>query len=160
MNTESLMRHLRVLARADGIIAEIRLRAFATRAGLTAVAALIALFGLVMLGIAAYLGLERVVGPIWAAVAIGAAALALATILVWAAGRVTPGRDLAIAEQLRDSATEALAADVRAVEAEVLGFARAIRHPLDGALPGLVLPLATMLLKTLRKGRPAPGPDG
>lgn len=151
MKTESLMRNARVLMRADGIIAEIRLRSLATRSGLQLAAGLVGLFGAVMLGIAAFLALERVTGPILAAVVVGSAALILAALLVLVAGRVKPGRDLSVAEALRDSATEALVADLKVLEAEVAGFARVLRHPLDGALPGLVLPLATMLLKSLKK---------
>jgi hypothetical protein len=151
MKTESIVRNGKVLVRSEAIIADIRLRAALARAGLQVVAALVGLFGAGMLGIAAFLALDRVVGPILAATIVGVGAIALAAVTWAVAASIRPGRDLDLAHSLRDSAADALMADVKAVEAEVTGFARGVRNPLDGALPGLIVPLVTLILKTLRR---------
>ena len=49
MNTEAIVKHLRVLWRTDRIIADIRMRHLLVGLGLRAFAALIAAFGLLML---------------------------------------------------------------------------------------------------------------
>ncbi len=160
MRTESILRNARVVLRADAIIADIHLRALVARSGLQVVAVLVGLFGAVMLGIAAFLALERAFGPIVAAVIVGGGALVVAAIVWVVAAGIAPGRDLELAQQLRDSATEALVADLREAEADLAGFTRVLRNPLDGALPGLIIPLAGILLKSLRRPPhpPAAGP--
>jgi hypothetical protein len=150
MKTDSLVRNARVLIRADSIIADIHMRAIIARAALHVVAGLIAVFGIVMLGIAAFVAIEARTGAVNAALIVGGGALVLALLIVAIATRFRPGRDLEVAHRLHDSATEALAADLRSLEAEVRGLAGAVRHPFDGALPSLLLPLATMLIKSLR----------
>jgi hypothetical protein len=158
MNTESLLRNAKVLLKAERILADIRLRQAMARSGLAMAAGAIGLFGAVMLGIAAYLALESVLGPIGAASAVGIAAMVLAALLAAAAGRVRPGRELEVAQSLEAAAFEALMADVKGIEADVAGLTRVIRNPLDGALGALVVPLATVLMKALRrKGDAAPG---
>jgi hypothetical protein len=151
MNTERLVRNGKVLLKAERIIADIRLRQAMRVSWLNLAAGAFALFGAVMLGIAAFLALSAAVGPILAATIVGFAAVLIGGVLAMAAGRVEPGRELEVAQNLEAAAFEALMADVREVEAEVAGFTRVIRNPLDGALPGLVVPLAGMVLKTLRR---------
>jgi hypothetical protein len=149
--TESLIRNAKVLLRAERIAADIQVRHLVARSGVQLVAGLVGLFGLVMLGVAAFLALEQRYGPIAAATIVGAAAVFIAGVMFLIASRMSPGRDLELAHTLRDQAGEALLADVRSVEGNVLGLAKMIRNPLDGALPGLIVPLAGILLKSLRK---------
>ncbi len=156
MNTETLVRNAKVLIRAERILADIRLKQAGARIGLTVTAGLFALFGFGMLALAAYLGLETLIGPIWSAVVIGAAALLVAAILLALAGADRHGRELEIAQNLEASALEALAADFKGVETDVRTAAGFLRNPLDSALPGLIVPLATLLLKTLRRKADAP----
>jgi hypothetical protein len=156
MSTESIIRNAKVLLRADAIIAEIHLRALIARSGLQLLAVLVGLFGAIMLGVAAFLALETIYGPVLAAVIVGVGALLVAALLFVIAGRVRLSRDLELARELRASAMDALMLDVKTLEADVLGFARAVRNPLDGALPGLIIPLVSMLMKTLRRSGPPP----
>jgi hypothetical protein len=155
--TESLVRNAKVLIRSERLAAEIQLRHLLTRSGLQVVGAAIGLFGVIMLGVAAFLALDRAYGPIIAATIVGVGALVLGALLLMIASRITPGRDLELAHALRDQAGEALLSDVRALEGNVLGFARVLRSPLDGTLTGLIVPLAGILLKSLRKS-PSPPP--
>ncbi|AWK87270.1 hypothetical protein [Azospirillum thermophilum] len=152
---DRLTRNLHVLWRADRLIADIHLRHLIARSGLAALAGLVAAFGLVMLGVAAYLALERIWGPIGAAAAVGAAAMLLALLLLLVAARMGPGRELEVALEVHRAALDAVAAEARTAGAEVAGIGNALRHPLDAALPGLIVPLATVLLRMLRKPPPA-----
>ena len=61
-------------------------------------------------------------------------------------GRAKPGRDLSVAEALRDTATEALVADLKVLEAEVAGFARVLRMDLGGPIPIDTAPAPVQLL--------------
>ncbi len=72
MNTENVVKHLRVLWRTDRIIADIRMRHMLTGMGLRAFAALIAAFGLLMLELSAYFALVQIWSAISAAAILGA----------------------------------------------------------------------------------------
>jgi len=151
VNTDKIIRDLRVLLRAQAVIAEIKLNHLAARSGLMAVAALIGIFGLAMLDLAVYFHLEPQMGRVGAAAVVGIGDLVLAAILFFIAARVKPGRDLELAQEIQKSAIDALASDAREVEADIRGITNMVRHPLDSAVPGLIMPLASMLIKALRK---------
>ena len=151
MKIDSLVANLRALLRANSIIADIHARRLVARSSLTGFAALIAAFGLLMLGLAAYFALERVLGPVWAAASVGLANCAIALVLVLIASRIKPGRDLELAREVHRTAMDALMADGRTLEAEIVSFKQAFRHPLDSVLPGLIVPLATILIKIIQK---------
>ncbi len=153
MKLDNAVRNLRVLWRADSIIADIHLRTLLARSGIFVFAALIATGGVLMLGIAAYLALSQLWGPIWAAVAVGGGNIVVAGIAAVIAGAIKPGRDLEFANEIHKSAIEALAADLREAEGEVKAIANAVRHPFDSALPALLVPVVGSLLKGLRSDR-------
>lgn len=156
MKIDSMLANLRALLRANSIIADIHARHLVARSGLTGFAALIAGFGLLMLGLAAYFALEQVLGPIWAAASVGLANCIIALVLVLIASRIRPGRDLELAREVHRAALDALMADGRTVEAEFASFKQAFSHPLDSALPGLIIPLATILIKTIQRRNEKP----
>lgn len=145
MNFDQLLRNLRILLRTNSIIAEIHLRHAVTRAGLFAFAALVASFGVVMLGVALFLALEQSLGTIWAAVAVGAGGLVLALVVAIVGATLKPARELALANQVNQSAMDAVSADLRATSASLTQFASLT------AVPGLIVPLVTMLLKAFRR---------
>jgi hypothetical protein len=111
----------------------------------------IATFGVLMFGVSGYFALEIVWGPIWAALAIGLANCAVAFILIMLASNLKPGRELELAREVHRSAVTALMAEGRAVESEFENLRQGFRNPLDSILPGLVVPLAGILIKTLQK---------
>ena len=155
---DNFIRNLRILWRADSAIAEIKLRYALTRSGLHAMAALIALFGLVMLELAAYFALAEAWGAIWAAVALGLLNFAVAGLLVLIAARQHPDRELELANEIHNSAMEALQGDARLLQAEVSAFGQMVRHPFESALPSLIVPLATLLMNMLRKPKDEAAP--
>ncbi|TDT96445.1 hypothetical protein DFO45_1637 [Azorhizobium sp. AG788] len=151
MKLDAAARNLRVLLRADSIIAEVRMRTLATRLALYGLAALVAGFGLLMLDASLYLALSESWGPVKAAAATGGLNLLLALVLVGLAALVKPGRDLDFAQEIHQSALDALMGELKTAEQDVSALAYAVRHPLDSALPAVALPLITGLIKALRK---------
>src|SRR5438552_15714798 len=100
MNSENVVKHLRLLWRTDRIIADIRLRHLLVGLGLRAFAALIAAFGLLMLELSAYFALVQIWSAIAAAAILGAVNFAIAGILFVVAGRAPSGRDIVLANEI------------------------------------------------------------
>ena len=108
MNADNIVRSLRLLWRADKVIAEVRLRHMLVGFGLLAFAALISAFGLLMFEMAAYFALVQLVSAIAAAAILGAVNLVIALILVVIASRRSLGQELTLANEIHDTAIEAL----------------------------------------------------
>ena len=151
MRIDSIVANLRALLRAHSIIYEIKARHFVARSGVTGFAVVIGAFGVVMLGLAAFFALEQLWGPIWAAVAIGISACAVALILIFIAGHLKAGRDLELAHEVRRSAVEGLLNDGRSIEAELTDLKIAFNHPVDSLIPSIIVPLAGILLKAVQR---------
>ena len=147
MNTENVVKHLRVLWRIDRIIADIRLRHLLIGLGLRAFAALIATFGLLMLELSAYFALVQIWSAIAAAAILGTVNFAIAAVLLVVAGRPPSGRDIELANEIHGASIEALQLEARALQAQVSG---AVHHPLSTIVPVLV-PLIAIIVKSLRK---------
>jgi hypothetical protein len=153
VNTENIVKQLRVLWRTDRIIADIRMRHLLIGLGLRAFAALIAAFGLLMLELAAYFALVQVWSAIYAAAILGALNFVIAAALFIIAARPPAGRDLELASEIHASSVDALQLEARALQSQVSG---AIHHPLNGVLPLLIVPLITTVIRSLKKSAPAP----
>jgi hypothetical protein len=148
VNTEKVVKHLRVLWRTDRIIADIRMRHLLVGVGLRAFAALIAAFGLLMLELSAYFALVQIWSAIFAAAILGAANFVIVAVLFVIAARPPSGRELELANEIHDSSVEALQLEARALQSQVSGM---IHHPLNGVLPLLIVPLITIIIKSLKK---------
>src|SRR5476651_961878 len=120
--------------------------------GLRAFAALIAAFGLLMLELAAYFALVQIWSAISAAAILGAVNFAIAAILFVIAGRSPSGRELELANEIHGSSIDALQLEARALQSQVSG---AIHHPLNGILPLLIVPLITIVIKSLKRPKAA-----
>ena len=150
MNSENIVKNLRVLWRADRIIAEIRMRHMLIGLGLRAFAALIAAFGLLMLELSAYFALVQIWSAIIAAAILGGVNFVIAAILFMIAARPPAGRELELASEIHGSAVDALQIEARAVQSQLSGM---IHHPLNSALPMLLVPLITIIVKSLKKSK-------
>jgi hypothetical protein len=148
MNSENVVKHLRVLWRTDRIIADIRLRHLLVSLGVRAFAALIAAFGLLMLELSAYFALVQVWSAIAAAAILGAVNFAIAAVLFAIAARPPLGRDLELASEIHSASIDALQLEARALQSQVSGL---VHHPLNGVLPLLIAPLITIIIKGLKK---------
>ena len=150
MNTENVVKNLRVLWRTDRIIADIRMRHLLVGLGLRAFAALIAAFGLLMLELSAYFALVQIWSAISAAAILGAVNFMIAAILFAIAARPPAGRELELANEIHGSSVEALQLEARALQSQLSGM---IHHPLNGILPLLIVPLLTIIINSLKKPR-------
>jgi hypothetical protein len=148
MNTENVIKHLRVLWRTDRIIADIRMRHLLVGLGLKAFAAPIAVFGLLMLELSAYFALVQIWSAISAAAILGAANFVIAAALFVIAARPSAGRELTLANEIHGSSIDALQLEARALQSQAYGI---IRHPLNGVLPLLIVPLITIIIRSLKK---------
>jgi hypothetical protein len=155
VNTENVVKHLRVLWRTDRIIADIRLRHMLVGLGLRAFAALIAAFGLLMLELSAYFALVQIWSAIYAAAILGALNFVIAAILFAIAARPPAGRELELATEIHGSSVDALQLEARALQSQMSGM---IHHPLNGVLPLLLVPLITIIVKSLKKPKTATAP--
>lgn len=152
MNTENVVKSLRVLWRTDRIIADLRMRHLLVGFGLRAFAALIAAFGLLMLELSAYFALVQVWTAISAAAILGVVNFVIAAILFAIAAKPPAGRELELATEIHGSAVEALQIEARTMQAQFSGL---VHHPLNSALPLLLVPLITIIVKSLKKSKPA-----
>jgi hypothetical protein len=124
----AIMRHLRVVWRAESLIIDMRLRAILRRTGFFAFAGLIAVFGLAMLNVAAYFALAPIWGDALAMLVVAVADFIIAGILIAIGSRETTGIELTLAEELRDQAIEAIEIEARNLAEEVSG---AVRRPAE-----------------------------
>jgi hypothetical protein len=150
VNSENVVKHLRALWRTDRIIAEIRLRHMLVGLGLRAFAALIAAFGLLMLELSAYFALVQIWSATSAAAILGAANFVIAAILFMVGGRPPAGRELELATEIHGSSVEALQNEARALQSQFTGM---VHHPLNSVLPLVLVPLITMIVKSLKNAR-------
>ena len=150
MNSENVVKHLRALWRTDRIIAEIRLRHMLVGLGLRAFAALIAAFGLLMLELSAYFALVQIWSATYAAAILGVANFVIAAILFMVGGRPPAGRELELATEIHGSSVEALQNEARALQSQFTGM---VHHPLNSVLPLVLVPLITMIVKSLKNAR-------
>lgn len=150
MNT--LFHHLRLFCRIESTIAEIRLRSLMRRSVLFAVAALLAVFGLGMLNVAAFFALVPRLGAAWAASAAAGCDFVVA-ILAVLIGVARPGPDLNTALELRQAAIAGLEAEFSTLQESLGWVSRAVRNPLNTALPAVIVPLVTAIIRGLRKGK-------
>ena len=155
MNTENVVKHLRVLWRTDRIIADLRMRHLLVGMGLRALAALIAAFGLLMLELAAYFALVQYWNAISAAAILGVVNFLIAAILFAIAAKPPAGRELELATEIHSSSVDALQLEARALQSQASGM---IHHPLNGVLPLLIVPLITIIIRSLKKPAAAAPP--
>ncbi len=148
---DTLVRNLRILLRADLIIAELHLRRLMKKSVLCAVAFVIGVFGLVMLGIAGFMALEDVYGRVAAAAIMGGVGIVLALLLLWLANRVRSGEELNLAREVHATALVAVGRNLKDTGANVSQFASFTNNPLQAALPGLAMQLLGIVLKRLRR---------
>lgn len=147
---DRFVNNLRVLWRTERAIADIKLRHAIARSGINVAAAVLALIGFLMFEVAAFYALRDLWNTIAAALILGAVNFTLAGVLFLIADRRKPGRELDLANEIHRNTMDALQADARLLQADIASFGRALKHPIDSALP-LIVPLATMLMGFLKK---------
>jgi hypothetical protein len=150
---DNIVRTLRVLWRADRIIADIRMRRLLIVLGLRAFAALIAAFGLLMLELSSYFALVHIWTAVTAAAILGVLNFAIAAALLLLAARSPSCRELDLANEIHASSIDALQVEVQSLQSQLSGV---IHHPLNGVVPLLLAPLMAIIVKSMKKPAAAP----
>ena len=150
MNLQSLARNARLYARAEGLVAEIRLRLLARKLVLSVLAVAVALLGLVFVNMALFNYLVSAWGPVWTPLALGLVNFALAIPVLLIAASAKPGPELAMAEDLRKAAAAALEADFQAGQG--LGAFGGCR---ESNAARLLIPTIGLIIGALRRKKPA-----
>jgi hypothetical protein len=65
-------------------------------------------------------------------------------------GRPPSGRELELATEIHGASIEALQNEARALQSQFTGM---VQHPLNSALPMVLLPLITIIMKSLKRSR-------
>ena len=76
----------------------------------------------------------------------------IAAILFVIAGRPPAGRELELANEIHGSAVDALQIEARAMQSHFTGM---VQHPLNSVLPLVLVPLITIIVKSLKKSKAA-----
>lgn len=153
---QSFFQRLRILWRVESTIFEIRLRIIMRRSVLYALAGLVSLFGLAMLNVAVFFALAPHLGTMWAAFAVAGGDFVVAIFAVLIAAAARPGPEYHTAIELRQAAIEGLEAEFDALQDSLAWFSRAARNPLNTALPAVIIPLVTAIVRGLRRHKAEP----
>ena len=153
MSIQNVVRSGRVYARTELLLAEMRLRSYARRAAFLAVGLGIALFGLGMLNVAAFLWLSETFGPVRTALGIAAVDFAVAAIAFAVGYTLKPGPELQMAEEMRAAALETVENEVARVQSA--GVTGLVTGAVEIGAARLLLPTVSALLGGLRKKKPA-----
>ncbi len=154
---ERLTHSLKVLWRSERLLVGSDLGLMTKKIQINAMAGLMALFGLVMLGIAAYFALVPVMGQALAALTIGLITLVLATILFLFSSSRKPSPEVTMIREMRNMALKDIEdevgqveADITALKGEVVNF---VRRPADALVPGLIGPLVNAIVRGIVSAR-------
>ena len=151
---ERFVHSLKVFWRAERLLKTNELRLNIQKVQLTAIAALVGLFGLLMLTLAIFFALAPVWGQAGAALAIAGVDLLLAIILIAWAGSLKPAVEAEMVQEVRDMALGDMEhelsladAELRALKQEVERF---VRNPVDALLPAVIGPLLSGAAKGIK----------
>jgi hypothetical protein len=149
MNMHILSRQARLLMRSELLVVQAKLAFTMRRALLAALALILAGLGLVFVNIGLFAFLTPLWGPVWTPMGLGLINIGLAAIAILIAALMKPGPELALAEELRNMAGEALEAEVRAAP-----LLAALSGGYDrSAMAGLLLPAITSIIGALSRRR-------
>ncbi len=148
---ENFMRSLKLLWRSERLLAEHQLKLGTQRIVFIALAALVAVFGLAMLSMAAFFALVPYWGHALAALVVGGTDFILAAVLVIYAGSLKPGKEVEMVTEVRDMALNDIEEEVALAEAELVSLKddvqKFIRNPVDALLPSVIVPLLSAIAR-------------
>jgi hypothetical protein len=148
---QRIFRHARALWQVEGTIAHARFGLTMRRTVLYAMAGLIAVFGLGMLNVAAFFAFQSSWGPVWAAVAAALGDFLVAAIVAVVALTAKPGPHLNAALDMRQSALDGIDAEIATLQHPFAWLSRGAHSSIDAALPAILIPLATAIVRGLRR---------
>ena len=141
----------KVLWRSERLLLGNEVRQGTHKFGFTALAGLVAVFGLAMLGVAFFFALVPYVGYAVAALIVGVVDFLIAAVLVGVSRSVKPSPEVEMIREMRNMALNDLEDEVSQTEAELVAFkdgvTRFVRNPLEAIIPGAMGPLLGALTK-------------
>ena len=150
-----ISRNVSIILRAERTIARRQFRIVCLQIGLMAMAGLIAIIGLVMLNVAAFMALTERLGPAPAAASVAGVNLAIACLLAWIAGQFSASDDIAPLVEVRNMAMEDLEAEIDMATEQVVeltdGVKQLVRDPLGTVGSSMIIPLVTAVLSVAKK---------
>ena len=152
MSIQTIVRSGRLYVRTELLVAEMRLRSYARKAALLAVALGVALFGLGMLNVAAFLWLSETFGPVATALGIAADICAVAAAAFVIGYTLKPGPELQLAEEMRDTALETVEGEVARMQSA--GVTGLVTGAVELGAARLLMPTVGALVGGLRKKQP------
>ncbi len=161
---QPIVRNLRILLRAEFLLAGVRARIAGQKIGLFAFAILIGVFALGMLNLAGYFALEPSQGRVHAALIVAGVDLLIAGAAAGLAGRLRPGPEVEMVQEVRQMALSEIEAEVESFQEELRSLRNEIKeaketltsfakNPLDALGPSFLVPLLSTLTSLLRAGK-------
>jgi hypothetical protein len=154
---ERLAHSLKLLWRSERLLRQNEFRLAAQKIQFIALAALVAVFGLVMVSLAVFFALVPYWGQSLAALAVGGADLVLAMALVVYAGSIKPAAESEMVKEMRDLALDDIEEEVARAEAELVELKddvhKFISNPVDTLLPAAIGPIMSAVARGLGTGK-------
>ena len=150
---EYFARSFKVFWRSERLLKQNEIRLTMQRIQCNALAAFVAVFGLVMLTLAVFFALVPYLGQALAALAVSGADLTLAGML-YAYGRsLKPAPEAEMVREMRDMALSSMEDEVARAEVELVALKndvhKLIRNPVDVLLPHAIGPLVSAVTSSL-----------
>ena len=150
-----ISRNLTILFRTERLIARRQMAVLRAQTGMVAFAGLVAGIAIIMLNVAIFYALGTVMAAQYAALLVALGNALVALVLVAIASRMSAEKELEPATEVRDMALAEIEADLNEVAEEARELTRNVsrmaRDPLGTALPALIGPLLSLLLKSKDK---------
>jgi hypothetical protein len=151
---ERFTNNLRLLWGAERLLAQQEIRMGTRKMGIQALAGLVAVFGLGMLGVAVFFAIEPYWGRALAALAVAGVDIIAAAGLFAAAGSLKPSPEVAMVREMRDMALNGIKEEAAVAEAEITSLRDDIRdfarNPVGTLLPAVVSPMLGAVTRGLR----------
>ncbi|MBS0253550.1 MAG: hypothetical protein JSR78_21040 [Proteobacteria bacterium] len=147
MDLPSLARDLDKLTTADAVVADSYVRYALRKGTLYGLAGILAVLGLAIIGLALYWLLEESLGRIGAAALVGVLGCLLASLVAVIAMLQRPGREYAVAQEMRRSAVSALEQNVGS---PAMGPSAYIYPASEVLISSVLLPLMGSLIRNLK----------
>lgn len=148
---------LKVYWRSERLLRQNDFRLGAKKIQFNAMAGLVALFGLVMLTLAAFFAVAPYWGNALAALAVGGIDLLLAGALIGYAQSLKPGEEIGMVTEVRDMALRAMEDEVALAEAELVSLTNQVRtfvrNPARALLPGAASLVTSAVVRGLSSGK-------
>ena len=148
---ERLTHSTKVLWRSERLLLGNEVRQGTQKFGFTALAGLVAVFGLAMLGVAFFFVLMPHVGYAMAALIVGVVDFLIAAGLIGYSKSLKPSAEVEMVREMRNMALNDIEDEVAQTEAEIVAFkdgvTRFVRNPLEVLIPGAMGQLVGALTK-------------